>query len=81
MASKTAKIVLECEIRVDARMERVDYGVPGSPVWHEPRDMVLDRVIEIEGVSVKVSSFPVELQKIIKDMAESDVDDSEGWEK
>ena len=81
MASKTAKIVLECEIRVDARMERVDYGVHGSPVWYEPRDMVLDRVIEIEGVSVKLSSLPVELEQIIKDMAEFDVDDSEGWEK
>lgn len=81
MASKTAKIVLECEMRVDARLEDVDYGVPVSPVWKEPRDMYCDEWVYIEGVRVAMSVLPIELQEIIDEMACNDVDDSEGWEE
>lgn len=81
MASKYAYANLECKIRIDARMERVDYGVPGSPTWFEPRDMVVDRVVEIEGLGFRMADLPVRLRKLIEEMAMEDADDSIGWEQ
>jgi hypothetical protein len=46
----TQNVMLEMEAVVSARMERSDYGVPGSPVWDEPTDLEVDEVV-IGGVS------------------------------
>lgn len=81
MASKTAEIYLDVRVDCTARMVRNNYGVSGSPVWYEPEDIECDETVEIEGVRVKLSVLPKELQDIICDRASSAVDDEHGWEK
>lgn len=81
MASKTAEIYLDVRVDCTARMVRNDYGVSGSPVWYEPEDIECDETVEIEGVRVKLSVLPKELQDIICDRASSAADDEHGWEK
>ena len=81
MASKTAEIIITVQARVDAKMVRNHYGVPGSPVWYEPENMVLDPRIEIEGIEIDIDSLPDKLQNLIQEMCFSDVGDEHGWEK
>lgn len=52
-------------------MERVDYGVRGSPSWWEP---VLERAeideLEILGVTVDPAALPKELRRAIEGLAD-----------
>lgn len=80
MASRYVDLALSCTVRCSARMVRNDYGVPGSPVWYEPEDIKCDDTVEIEGVEVKLSVLPEQLQALIRDMAANAADDEFGWE-
>lgn len=79
MKTKTVSINLEVSARVDAVMVRNDYGVEGSPVWYEPRNMVVDDIIYIDGVRVDLTEVPEVLRDLIKNQAVEWADDCEGW--
>ena len=47
----------ELEVSFSASMEQNDFGVPGSPVWDEPREISIDAVT-ILGVEVDPKALP-----------------------
>jgi len=54
-----------------AETEATDYGVPGSPTWHEVIDDTIEiHALEILGVDVDPASLPKDLQAIILELAE-----------
>lgn len=69
MASKTITFEVEVTVRVDARMVKSDYGVPGSPVWMQPEDMVVDGKLDIDGVDVRFSDLPDSLTVMFRERA------------
>ena len=48
-------------IEFSAYMDTCDYGVSGSPVWHEPKDVEVES-LEILGVEVPFDKLPKDLQ-------------------
>lgn len=61
------------DIRVTfrTRMERSDYGVPGSPTWWEPvTDQAEIEDLEILGVAVDPKALPRDLVVAIYDLAD-----------
>jgi hypothetical protein len=63
-------------ISYEAKAERSDYGVPGSPVWDEIVDVEVVGV-EIMGVEVDPKTLPKELIAELREMAP--VEDSDSW--
>jgi len=63
-----------------ANMTEADYGVPGSPVWWEPEDIILEEV-EILGVCFlgkkELDTLPSKLVEALYEMA----DEAEEWER
>jgi len=58
-------------ISYEAKTERSDYGVPGSPVWYEIIDVEVVGV-EIMGVEVEPKTLPKELIAELREMAPED---------
>lgn len=49
--------------------EKIDYGVPGTPVWYEVEDPEVE-VVSILGVNVDFESLPKELQESIMELSQ-----------
>jgi len=59
------------EVRFSAQTEKADYGVPGSPVWHEvDPDTIKIESLTILGVDVDPTSLPAVLQNAIIELSE-----------
>lgn len=70
MPTKYVNFQIEVTARVDATMERNDYGVDGSPVWYEPNPDSLEvSGIEIEGVEISLASVGETLYDLVEDIA------------
>jgi hypothetical protein len=67
---------------LEGRAVRNDYGVPGSPVWYDVEDVVVDR-FEINGVvytpKEAEARFGKDAVNALWEMA-VEADDGEGWE-
>lgn len=58
------------DVRFSAETEKADYGVPGSPVWHEvDPDTVKIQSLEILGIDVDPSDLPFVLQNAIIELS------------
>ena len=80
MSQQTVSFTVECDATLQARMVRSDYGVPGSPVWYEPEDVMwADYTVDILGVTVRLDALPMELRDVLLELAEEALDD--GWEE
>lgn len=51
----------EIEVEYEATPELVDFGVPNSPKWYEPTD-VLVRSVTVLGIEATFESFSKQLQ-------------------
>ena len=61
----------EVDVEFRVKMERSDYGVPGSPVWYEPVWETLEVLsLVLLGVDVDVESLPPALRRAVYDLAE-----------
>lgn len=66
---------VEVEISFVAKTEAADYGVPGSPTWHEVVDDTVDIMsLEILGVEVRPTQLPEELLAALLELADGVVD-------
>lgn len=61
-------------ITYEAKVEKSDYGVPGSPVWYEIVDVEVTGV-EIMGFDVDPKTLPKELIEELCEMAPQDTMD------
>lgn len=69
----------EVQVEFTATGERVDYGVPNSPVWDEPLPETIEvYTLSIMGVDVELEELPKPLQEAIMDIADSCEFQSEG---
>jgi hypothetical protein len=79
MATQRVEFDTLINATLSARMERTDYGVPGSPVWYEAEDIEFDLTINIAGVDVEIKDLPKVLRDALLDEA-INVTESGEWE-
>jgi len=79
MATQRVEFDTLVSATLSARMERTDYGVPGSPVWYEPEDIEFDLTINIAGVDVEIKDLPKVLRDALLEEA-INVTESGEWE-
>jgi len=69
--SYTHRDDIPIEVSFVAETEATDYGVPGSPTWHEVRDDTVEvQTLEILGVDVDPAALPKDLLAAIMELSD-----------